>query len=120
MSNTRHPDKPANHTNRNYWVFKQAGKLNAENRDKGLHRNEDEEPRAPNNSGQKGFPPQVWTVNMIYATHIPKRERKRALRDVYALEPIAQNSTLGPPVRSPSIAGTIPLVSVMADSPHWS
>ena len=28
-------------------------------------------------------------VNMIYATHIPKRERKRALRDVYALEPVA-------------------------------
>ena len=35
------------------------------------------------------FPPQVWTVNMIYATHIPKRERKRALRDVYAMEPVA-------------------------------
>ena len=29
------------------------------------------------------------TVNMIYATHISKRERKRALRDVYALEPVA-------------------------------
>ena len=27
------------------------------------------------------------TVNMIYATHIPKRERKRALREVYAMEP---------------------------------
>ena len=26
---------------------------------------------------------------MIYATHIPKRERKRALKDVYALEPVA-------------------------------
>ena len=26
---------------------------------------------------------------MIYATHIPKRERKRALRGVYALEPVA-------------------------------
>ena len=34
-------------------------------------------------------PPQVKTVNMIYATHIPKRERKRALRDVYAIEPVA-------------------------------
>ena len=29
-------------------------------------------------------------VNMIYATHIPKRECKRALRDVYAIEPVAQ------------------------------
>ena len=28
-------------------------------------------------------------VNMIYATHIPKRERKRVLRDVYAMEPVA-------------------------------
>ena len=28
-------------------------------------------------------------VDMIYATHIPKREWKRALQDVYALEPIA-------------------------------
>ena len=28
-------------------------------------------------------------MNMIYATHIPKRERKRALRDVYAVEPAA-------------------------------
>ena len=28
---------------------------------------------------------------MIYATHIPKRERKRALRDVYAMELVAPN-----------------------------
>ena len=28
-------------------------------------------------------------VNMIYATHIPKRERKHALRDIYAMEPVA-------------------------------
>ena len=26
---------------------------------------------------------------MIYVTHIPKRERKRALRDVYIVEPVA-------------------------------
>ena len=26
---------------------------------------------------------------MIYATHIPKRERKRVLRGVYAVEPVA-------------------------------
>ena len=83
------PEKPANHTNRDCWVFKQAGKLNAENEDTGLHSDDDEEPRPPNNSGQKGFPPQVRTVNMIYATHIPKRERKRVLRDVYAMEPVA-------------------------------
>ena len=82
------PDKPANHTNRECWVFKQAGKLIAKNMDKRLH-SDDEEPKPPNNNGQKGFPPQVRTVNMIYATHIPKRERKCALRDVYAMEPVA-------------------------------
>ena len=27
-----HPDKPANHTNRKCWVFKQAGKLNAKHK----------------------------------------------------------------------------------------
>ena len=55
-----------------------------------MHSEDEEGPRPPNNRGQKGSPPpQVWTVNMIYATHIPKREQKHALKDVYALEPIA-------------------------------
>ena len=44
------PEKPANHTNRDCWVFKQAGKLTAKNNDKGLH-SDDEEPRPPNNRG---------------------------------------------------------------------
>ena len=39
--------------------------------------------------GDRRSPPQVKTVNMIYATHVPKRECKRALRDVYAMEPVA-------------------------------
>ena len=50
---------------------------------------DDEQPRQPNTVGQKKFPPQVKTLNMIYVTHIPKRERKRALRDVYAVESVA-------------------------------
>ena len=50
------PEKPANHTNKDCWVFKQAGKLSAENRDKGLHRDDEEEPRQPNTGGQKRFP----------------------------------------------------------------
>ena len=85
------PDKPPNHTNnRDCWVFKQASKLNAESKEKGSQsEDDDEEPRPPNTGGQKKFPPQVKTVNMIYTTHIPKRERKRALRDVYAMEPVA-------------------------------
>ena len=83
------PDKPANHTNRSYWVFKQAGKINAENKDKGLHSDDDEEPRRPNMGGTEEVSPQVKILSMIYVTHIPKRERKRALRDVYAIEPVA-------------------------------
>ena len=89
-------------------MFKQAGKLNAESKDKGLHSNDEEEPRPPNNSGQKAFPPQVRMVNMIYASHIPKRERKCALRDVYALEPVAPK--FNPWSSCP----------IMVDSLHWS
>ena len=51
------PEKLANHTNRDCWVFKQAGKLIAENSDKGLHSDDEEETRPPSNRGQKGFPP---------------------------------------------------------------
>ena len=51
------PDKPANHTNRDYWVFKQAGKINAENKEKGRHSDDDEEPLRPNTGGQQKFPP---------------------------------------------------------------
>ena len=49
------PDKPANHTNRDCWVFKEAGKLIAENKDKGPHSDDEEEPRQPNTGGQKRF-----------------------------------------------------------------
>ena len=63
--------------------------MNAENKEKVPHSDDDEEPRPPNTGGEKKFPPQVKTVNMIYATHIPKRERKGALRDIYAMEPVA-------------------------------
>ena len=59
--------------------------MNAENKEKGLHSDDEEEPRPLNTGGQKKFPPQVKTVNMIYATHIPKWERKLALRDVYVM-----------------------------------
>ena len=79
------PDKLANHTNINCWVFKQAGKLNTEHKGKGPPSKDEDEPRPTNTGGQKKFPPEVKTVSMIYVTHIPKRERKRTLRDVYAI-----------------------------------
>ena len=83
------PEKPANHTHREFWVFKQAGKLNAEHKERETPSEDEEEPCQPNTRGQKKFPPEVKTVNMIYATHKPKRRRKHALRDVYAVEPVA-------------------------------
>jgi hypothetical protein len=84
------PDKPANHTNRSCWVFKQAGKLNTEHKGKeSPNEDDDEDPRPPNTGGQKKFPHEVKTLNMIYVTHIPKREHKRTLRYVYAIDPIA-------------------------------
>ena len=39
------PDKPANHTNKEYWVFKQAGKLNAEHKGKGPQSKDEDESR---------------------------------------------------------------------------
>ena len=84
------PDKPASHTKRDCRVFKQASKINSGNKEgESQIEDDDEEPRQPNTGGQKKYPPQVKTVNMIYATHIPKKEHKRALRDVYAVEPVA-------------------------------
>ena len=54
-----HPDKPANHTNRNYWVFKQAGKLNAEHKGRRPPGDRDDgEVHQPNTGGQKQFPPE--------------------------------------------------------------
>src|SRR4051812_43633913 len=51
------PDKPANHTNRNCWVFKQAGKLNAKHKGKGPpSKDDDEEPRQPNTGDRRNSP----------------------------------------------------------------
>ena len=63
--------------------------MNAEQKGRETPSEDEDEPRQPNTRGQKKFPPEVKTVNMIYATEIPKRARKRALRDVYVVEPVA-------------------------------
>ena len=44
---------------------------------------------ATEHRGTEEISPLGQNVNMIYATHIPKRERKHALGDVYAIEPVA-------------------------------
>ena len=55
------PEKPANHTNRECWVFKQAGKLNAEHKGRETPSEDEDEPHRPNTGGQKKFPPEVKT-----------------------------------------------------------
>ena len=44
-------DKQANHTNRECWVFKQAGKLNAKHKGKGSLSEDEDESRQPNTGG---------------------------------------------------------------------
>ena len=63
------PEKPANHTHRECWVFKQAGKLNAEHKGRDTLSEYEDEPRQPNTGGQKIFPLEVKTVNMVHAMH---------------------------------------------------
>ena len=99
-------------------MFKQAGKINAENKDKGLHSDDDDEPRHSNTGGQKKFPPQVKTVNMIYTTHIPNGSEHYGTSMRWSQSP--PNSTPGQLVRSPLIVGITLLASVMAAQPHWS
>ena len=75
-----------NHTGSSLRIFRQAGTSDTENKGKGSQSNDDddEEPRSPNIGGKMKFPPQVKTVNMICASHIPKC--KRALREVYTID----------------------------------
>ena len=42
------PGKPANHTHREYWVFKQFGKLNAEHKGLDTPSEDEDEPRTQN------------------------------------------------------------------------
>ena len=53
-----HHDKPGNHTNRNCWVFKQAGKINAEHKGRRpAGDRDDREVHQRNTGGKKQFPP---------------------------------------------------------------
>ena len=57
--------KPANHTHKDCWVFKQSGRLNAEH--KGLDTpSESDEPQKQHSGKQKTFPLEVKTVNSLH------------------------------------------------------
>ena len=70
-------------------MIKQAGKLTVEDSGKSPRSEDNDKPHRLNSGGQKPFPSKVKTVNMIYATRIPKKERKRALHDIYFIELVA-------------------------------
>ena len=60
------PNKPANHSNENCWVFKQAGKLNTEHKGKGPPSEDDDEPHQQSTGKQKTFPQEVKAVNSLH------------------------------------------------------
>ena len=65
-------------TNISCWVFKQAGKLNAEHKGRRLPGDsDDEEAHQSNTGGQKQFPPKVKTGNMLYMTHNSTGEQEK-------------------------------------------
>ena len=47
------PDKPTNHTHRECWVFKKAGKLNAGHKGRETPSEDEDEPRQPNTGDRK-------------------------------------------------------------------
>src|SRR3954469_1883473 len=64
------PGKPANHTHRDCWVFKQSGRLNAEHKGLDTPSEDDDESQEQSTRKQKNFPQEVKTLNSL---HITKR-----------------------------------------------
>src|SRR3954463_13040500 len=64
------PGKPANHTHRDCWVFKQFGRLNAEHKGLDTPSEDEDEPQKQSTRKQKNFPQEVKIVNLL---HITKR-----------------------------------------------
>ena len=90
------PGAPANHTNRECWAFKQAARSGAKNKDKGSQSDDgNEEPRSSSTGGQKKFPPQIQTVNVVNDTYTPNLDRTHTLRDVNLTEPVVPQYKLG-------------------------
>ena len=60
------PGKPANHTHRDCWVFKQSGRLYAERKGLDTPSEDDDEPHKQHAGKQKTFPLEVKTVNSLH------------------------------------------------------
>src|SRR3954468_19320013 len=63
------PRKPANHTHRDCWVFKQSGQLNAEHKGLDTPSEEEDEPQRQKTRKQKNFSQEVKTVNALHVTN---------------------------------------------------
>ena len=62
------PGRPANHSHRDCWVFKQSDKLNAEHKGLNTPREDDNAPNEQITGEQKKFPQEVKTVNLLHVT----------------------------------------------------
>src|SRR3954471_12241530 len=80
------PGKPANHTLRDCWVFKQSGKLNAEHKGLATPSEDDDEPQKQSTREQKNFPQEVKTVNLLCIT------KQAAPIEVRTIRPIPKES----------------------------
>ena len=78
------PGRPANHTHRDCWVFKQFGKLNAEHKGLDTPSEDDDAPHKQNNGEQKKFPQEVKTVNSLQVT---KGKNRMALTKTRTIRP---------------------------------
>lgn len=70
------PDSPATHSNQNCWVIKQAGKIAADYQDRGRGHSSNKAQHGPGSSSQKEFPSDVKDINMVYPTHIQRRQTR--------------------------------------------
>ena len=83
------PGKPANHTHRDCWVFKQSGKLNAEHKGLDTPSEDDDEPHKQSTRKQKDFPQEVKTVNLLHVTN------RMAPAEIRPIRPIPKESPHG-------------------------
>ena len=86
----------ATHTNRECWVFKQAGRAGSKNERGSQSDDSDEEPRPPNTGVQKKFPPHIESVNVVNTTRITNSDRICILRDGDSTELVVPQYKLGP------------------------
>src|SRR4051812_29957686 len=83
------PGKPANHTHRECWVFKQSGQLNAEHKGLDTPSEDDDEPHKQSTGKQKNFPHEVKAVNLL---HVKKGKNRVAPIEIHAIGPTLKES----------------------------